>query len=409
MTYPTRLSRMFSVLSLLLVFFLSFAMDITPVFAASPIIVNTTIDDNSYNRSCSLREAIETAEAGASYGGCVYDGRRSISLPAGTYTVDLGTLPSITEDITITGVSPSETIIQPSDCNPTTDVCSQDYVLFHISGTPASLTLDNVTIRHAQSHDNKGGAIYNHGGTLIISNSVITANRSKKGGAIANISYATLSITNSTFSANTVTSAYLGGAIYNSENSTVTIEESTFSGNKALCGGAIYNDGTVEITNSTFSGNEADQDGGAIYNKDEVNIIHSTFSENAAKYQGAGVFIMVGTLNFSNTIIANLITGDDDCHNSLGTIGINQHNLVEDGSCGAAYSGDPSLGPLADNGGSTLTYALLPGSLAIDNGYLAACTDTDQRGVARPQGPACDIGAYEMEYSILFLPFILNQ
>jgi CSLREA domain-containing protein len=407
MTYTTRLSRMVCVLSLLLILFLSFTLDVTPTSAASPIIVNTTADEDFYNKTCSLREAVEAANAGADYGGCVYDGRRIISLQAGTYTVDHGMLPSITEDITINGISPTETIIQSSDCNPVTDICSQDYILFYIAGIPRSLTLNNLTIRHAQSHDKNGSAIYNNGGTLIISNSVITANRSEKGGAILNNNYATLSITNSTFSSNTATSAYLGGAIYNTSNSTVTIIKSTFSGNKALCGGAIFNEGTLGITNSTFSGNEADQDGGAIYNKDVVSITHGTFSGNAAVSQGAGIYNGGGTLNFSNTIIANPISGDD-CRNNLGTIGINHNNLVEDGSCSAAFSGDPILGPLADNGGPTLTHALLPGSLAINNGYLAACSATDQRGIERPQGPGCDIGAYEMVYSSSFLPLIMK-
>jgi len=56
---------------------------------------------------------------------------------------------------------------------------------------------------------------------------------------------------------------------------------------------------------------------------------------------------------------------------------------------------DPKLGSLADNGGPTLTVALLPGSPAIDAGDTAAAPPTDQRGVPRPFGAASDIGAYE--------------
>ena len=59
---------------------------------------------------------------------------------------------------------------------------------------------------------------------------------------------------------------------------------------------------------------------------------------------------------------------------------------------------DPLLGPLQDNGGPTFTHALLPGSPAIDHIPAENCeVTTDQRGVARPQGAACDIGAYELE------------
>jgi hypothetical protein len=56
---------------------------------------------------------------------------------------------------------------------------------------------------------------------------------------------------------------------------------------------------------------------------------------------------------------------------------------------------EPLLGPLQNNGGPTMTSALLSNSPAINTADNAACPPTDQRGVPRPQGPACDIGAYE--------------
>jgi len=75
------------------------------------------------------------------------------------------------------------------------------------------------------------------------------------------------------------------------------------------------------------------------------------------------------------------------------------HNLVQDASCNPVASdliiGDALIGPLSNNGGPTFTHALLPGSPAIDMADNALCPATDQRGVVRPQGPTCDIGAYE--------------
>jgi hypothetical protein len=73
---------------------------------------------------------------------------------------------------------------------------------------------------------------------------------------------------------------------------------------------------------------------------------------------------------------------------------------VEDNTCGLIGGSDPLLGPLQNNGGPTKTHALLPGSPAIDAGNDAVCAadpvnGLDQRGVARPQGASCDIGAYE--------------
>ena len=77
------------------------------------------------------------------------------------------------------------------------------------------------------------------------------------------------------------------------------------------------------------------------------------------------------------------------------------------GNCSPALTGDPLLGPLADNGGPTPTFALLLGSPAINAVDAATCADPatvnnlDQRGVTRPQGIACDIGAFELEITNL--------
>ena len=75
------------------------------------------------------------------------------------------------------------------------------------------------------------------------------------------------------------------------------------------------------------------------------------------------------------------------------------HNVVQDASCNPVASdvivGDALIEPLADNGGPTSTHALQPTSPAIDAADGAACPATDQRGVARPQGAGCDVGAFE--------------
>src|SRR5207247_1739399 len=76
------------------------------------------------------------------------------------------------------------------------------------------------------------------------------------------------------------------------------------------------------------------------------------------------------------------------------------HNISSDASGSftdpfSLNNTDPMLGPLTNNGGSTLTMAPLPGSRAIDGGDSAACPSTDQRGVVRPYGLDCDVGAVE--------------
>jgi hypothetical protein len=109
----------------------------------------------------------------------------------------------------------------------------------------------------------------------------------------------------------------------------------------------------------------------------------------------AGSGVKTSGAQFFNTLLAGNIPS-----NCLGTIVDAGHNLSSDGSCsftnvGSLNNTDPKLGPVANNGGPTLTMALLPGSPAIDAGDTASAPPTDQRGHPRPVGLAADIGAYE--------------
>ena len=277
----------------------------------------------------------------------------------------------------------------------------------------------------------EGGAIYTTPGTTgaygSIIQSTVSNNSAWAGGGIAN--YGMLTITNSSISGNSTVSYYGAGGILNNGDGTLTVENSTISNNSAPSGGGILNlspTGTVNISNSTISGNSATGAngygggisnsggtltatnvtlfgnsaayGGGIINFGTSTITNSTISGNTSEnpvISSGGIF-NAGTLNYANTIIANS-TGGGDCLNDeqYGVINTNIHNLVEDGSCSASLSGDPNLGPLADNGGPTYTMALLPASPAINAGDNDTCEATDQRGISRPQGAQCDIGAFE--------------
>jgi hypothetical protein len=163
----------------------------------------------------------------------------------------------------------------------------------------------------------------------------------------------------------------------------MTVQNSTFVDNYATrAGGAISNRNTMFVQNSTLSGNYLNGEhalGGGIYN---------------SSYAGIN-----STLSLTNTLITNNFPGD--CYN-LQTLSANDHNLIADGSCkadgdGRVYPIDPKLGSLADNGGPTQTMAPKSGSPAIDAGSDATCLTTDQRGVPRPIGAHCDIGAVEWD------------
>ncbi len=96
----------------------------------------------------------------------------------------------------------------------------------------------------------------------------------------------------------------------------------------------------------------------------------------------------------TSTLLADNFQG-----NCAGTIADGGHNLSFNGlGCPATFgAGDPKLGPLLANGGPTKTIGLGTGSAAIDQVPVGnACPATDERGVKRPSGPACDIGAYEV-------------
>ncbi len=235
-----------------------------------------------------------------------------------------------------------------------------------------NVAIENLTVRNGNQRD--GGGILNDNGTLTISNSTISGNSAELS----------------------------GGGIRN--RGTLTVSNSTISGNSAILqvAGGIFNEqGVLMVSNSTISENSANIDahGGGIFNLATATVSNSTISGNSAPLGGGGIN-NTGTLTLTNTIIANSVS--TDCRNS-GVI-IQTHNLIEDGSCDPDLSGDPLLGLLQDNGGASATHELLPFSPALNAGDNATCLATDQRGVARPQGAACDIGAYEAEPPICTNP-----
>lgn len=255
-----------------------------------------------------------------------------------------------------------------------------------------------------------GGGIYNLG-DLTLTNCTLFGNTALQGGGIFNTGK--LTINNSTISTSW---AQDGGGVFNLGD--LYVWKSTFTSNAAFFGGGIYNAGlsaVVTVQTSTFSGNSAQNSGGGIFNTGELDILNSTFYQNRALVGGGLTNIF--KLKFINTIIAGS-TGGDCLNSEEGTIDlISTHNLVSDGSClvedPSNLSGSPILGPLANNGGITLTHALLPGSPAID-AASNWCLDSDQRSVDRPYNAVCDIGAFEYNPAypsigfLIYLPAVLR-
>jgi CSLREA domain-containing protein len=337
---------------------------------------------------CTLRAAIQ--EANARPGGDI------IELPAGTYTLSIagavenlaatGDL-DITDSLTINGAGASSTIIQAH----ATQGSGIDRV-FHILGA-GNVSISGVAIKNGKCAGCSGGGIANENSALTVTSSAFYGNSATSGGA--------------------------GGGIYNI-NGSLTVLKSTFAGNSAPngAGGGIDNGpgGTLTVANSTFSGNSAGSVGGGLENSGSAaTVINSTFSGNSAaggSNHGGGIWNNIGnTLNLKNTILANSVS-NDDCYNQDGNaIASNINNLIEvngpgGNMCGTPLiSGDPVLGALLNNGGTTQTIAITNTSPAYNAGDNATCAaapvnNVDQRGVARPYGAMCDIGAFELGSNI---------
>lgn len=271
---------------------------------------------------------------------------------------------------------------------------------------PAALTLTNVVLGNNQTTVGDGGAVSAYAGaTATLTDVTAIGNKASAGGAIFMDGTSKLSLTRFRATGNQATS---GGGVIEFWGPSVSIIESTFATNAATAfgaGGGVIDvnpatKATLSIVNSTFQGNTASNagSGAAISTHDTTGTINnSTFAD----HQAQGTIEAGGNtkLTLTNTIVSNTIA-NQNCFVVGGTIVDGGNNLQFAGtisnSCGASIpTADPKLGSLANNGGPTSTIALLAGSPAIDAGNNATCAATDQRGVARPQGAKCDIGAYE--------------
>jgi beta-glucanase (GH16 family) len=264
-----------------------------------------------------------------------------------------------------------------------------------------------------------GGGILNYG-TLNLDYVTVTNNTESSpvpgsanpfdlgGGGIYNGDGATLNMANSTVSNNS-TNVHPGGGIYGYFNSSINLTNSTVSGNvSGDVAGGLRTLGDATIINSTITGNTSSAwHGGAMFSTDgTVTILNSTIVGNNAPGGTTGG-LMVATFGAPVLVtVQNSIVADNSSYGCqiegnpaqavLTSLG---GNLFTDGSCAPiagdviVASGTAGYDTLADNGGPTLTHALLPGSPAIDTAETAACPATDQRGIVRDA--ACDIGSYE--------------
>lgn len=227
--------------------------------------------------------------------------------------------------------------------------------------------------------------------------------------------YSSAIIRNTTIADNSAGEDGGGLSWYDDDGYSLVIQNSTISGNYASDDGGGINfysdDGALLLSNSTVSGNSAGGHGGGLYlnHKDgDGRIDNSTIVDNYAYYGGGGIYNATSGLNIRSSIIANNSTysgNGNDIGDDSGELYV-QFSLIEDPdgislttNFNNIFYADPALGPLADNGGATMSHALLAGSPAIDTGLNIAPAADDQRGIgfARMVGLQTDIGAIESD------------
>ncbi len=350
---------------------------------------------------CTLREAIRAANSDPDKNTITFALSGEITLKE--------TLPTIGGDLQIDGSGRQITISGDEKYR----------VMNVIAADSLELELKQLTVSKGMS--DQGGGIFNDGAEIVVTNGRFQGNMAgQKGGAIYNQSGA-VSLTDTLFASNTAGSSAEndgGGALFTSGGALTILRSTFFKNVSAANGGAIYKaSGTAAVTNSTFTMNETDGAGTLFNETGKTTVTNSTFAGDAA--QDGALANDQGTLTLQNTIAAAL-----DAKNCAGTITNGGNNIDSGTSCawgandGSMSGSDPKLDPLADNGGATETMALQADSPAIDAVLFNApneCPAADQRGVTRPQGAACDIGAYELGMDpppdgfAIYLPAVLGE
>ena len=389
---------------------LALAAAFAPGAHAATFVVNDTADapdakpGDAYcitaAATCTLRAAIQEADASS--------GADTVILPAGQFnltippTTEAGSVADsdasngdldITDTLTVRGAGARQTTINGNGLDRV--FSSETGTTSVISGM--TITGGDATGGGTSQEIGMGGGIWNKG-TMTLERLRLVGNHADGGGAVFSI-----------------------------PGTYITIRDSVLAHNSAVEGGAIRFDSGGELVNSTVTDNvlrtvpkaallpdQLSGYGGGIDHRGggDLTIIDSTIAGNHALKGGGGLNsaqgyaplsdkLELGRVRLRNTIIADNTSdaGAANCHTDQIILQSTGHNLDSDGSCQLTASTDlpkrnPLLGPLAFNGGPTETLALLAGSPAIDAAG-SNCSARDQRGVVRPQGSACDIGAYE--------------
>lgn len=338
-----------------------------------------------------LRSVVATAVSG--------DTVDMTQLSCSTITLTSGTISILVNDLTLQG---------PGANALTLDGGGVDRVIGHGVGAGSNLTINDISISngHTEAVRAQGGCVLSFGNVSLtratISNCSVDGGSSKYaaagGGLMAN---GDLTLTDSSLVDNTVSA--IGG---------------TYAASYGSLGGGAYVRGNALIIDSTISGNSVQAPtgtngyrayGGGIVAMQSLVVYNSTIAFNTADQRGGGVFRFASSADYGTDLQSTIVADNTVAYQGYsaadfggyGTIS-GANNLIGTSDLtvpGDTLTADPQLQPLADNGGSTLTHALSPGSPAIDAGNNSATLAFDQRGDGYPRvsGLAADIGAFEYQ------------
>ncbi|MCG8591739.1 MAG: hypothetical protein MJE66_20770 [Proteobacteria bacterium] len=291
-----------------------------------------------------------------------------------------------------------------------------------IAGPSANVTLQHCEIRDNDASDPEfpriGGLSIGDTNRVWVLDCVIADNRGDFAGGLAVWPDSDVTLERTRVTGNHGPEA---GGLYGSTERPMFIRDSTFDDNHSTLGVGGLNlgfEGSYRVSNATISGNVGATAGGVFAVSDgsqtQVSLHNTSIVDNhggtAGGLQAADPLGIPVELELHHTLIANNTAATSpDCRLLAADIESLGFNLIgNDADCSfPAVANDqvgtpgspiaPKLGPLTDNGGPTPTHLPQTGSPAIDAGEagLTLCLATDQRGVARPNGAACDVGAVE--------------
>jgi hypothetical protein len=423
---------------------------------AATIAVNTTTDETTPGDGfCSLQEAVGTADFNSAGGDCTQGDAGSldtIQLGSGTFTVNSGLLLQNVADtggVELVGAGRLATTIHAG-------TTINDHLL--ATQSHSALTVQDLTLDNGGGASIFGGGLESNTTSLTLTRAGVTNNTGAFGAGVyfqpdtANFPNAALTITDSVIDSNTASpgafSNAAGGGILTQGKTVITGTAITnnhivASGmNNDGDGGGVHTDFTADLTltGDLISGNTVSATrnalGGGVKATGNLTAVNDTFTGNTVTggvaHRGGALSTGSPSAALTDVTIAgnNATTAPAIDHGNPVTL---LNSIIDDGSaaCGGSpvttlggnidhgadcwiagatgdlQSTDPVLGSLANNGGNTFTMALLAGSPAVDHVPTGSCVDQqsptpqpvtrDQRGVMRPQGSACESGAFELE------------